>query len=76
MAAPAPDTRQHQVVADLKEILELGLVAFNQRKGGTIDYSFEVFDNEDGTKFIGVTIDGHTEDQDELSEWSLQPERA
>lgn len=76
MAAQAPDIRQNQVVADLKEILELGLITFNQRKGGTIDYSFEVFDEEDGTKFIGVTIDGHSEDVDEMSEWSITPERA
>lgn len=71
-----PDKRQNVVVEDLKEILELGLITFNQRKGGSIDYSFEVYENEDGTKFIGVTIDGHPEDIDELSEWSIQPERA
>jgi hypothetical protein len=68
------DQRQHDIVADLKEILEIGAGIFTQ-KGG-IDYSFEVFEEEDGTKFIGITADGHKDDVDELSEWAITPERA
>lgn len=67
--------RQHQVVADIKEILELGLACRDRAVVPDVVYSFEVFDNDDGTKFIGITVEGHTEDLDEMSEWSIQPER-
>lgn len=69
----APDKRQHEVVEDLMKILELGVKHFEP---GAVDYAFEVYENEDGTKFIGIDVDGHPDDVDELSEWSIQPERA
>lgn len=70
----APDQRQHDIVTDLKTMLEFGAQALIARGG--VDYSFEVFHNEDGTQFIGITADGHREDVDELSEWAITPERA
>lgn len=68
------DQRQHEVTGDLYALLKAGQEVVGASM--SVAYTFDLYENEDGTKFIGIEVDGHIADIDRLSEWSIQPERS